>query len=205
MDLWIQIENIFKASERRVKILEGDTECGLSEAAQINASLDSAFAAVMINTNGIVIDNWINILGQSSPKHAGIIDFSSRLSLDLGKMMAVATDVVGGVFAINVGRFEEDLGSVWYFAPDTLSWESLGFRYSEFLAWTAQGNLEDFYQSFRWKDWEKDVSEIDGFNDGMLIYPYLWAKECNIETASKKVVPLKEIIGTNLEFAKKFG
>ena len=103
MDLWTQIENMFKASERRVKILEGDAERGTKEAAQINASPDSAFAAVMINTAGIVIDNWINVLGQSSVDRAGIIDFSTRLDLDLGKMLVVATDVVGGVFAINIG------------------------------------------------------------------------------------------------------
>lgn len=44
-----------------------------------------------------------------------------------------------------------------------------------------------------------------GFGEGILIYPYLWAKECNIETASKKVVPLKELLGMNEEFSKTAG
>lgn len=63
-----------------------------------------------------------------------------------------------------MGRFAEDQGMVWYFAPDTLEWESLEMK-----------------------------------------YPYLWAKECNIETASKTVVPLSEILRMNDDFSKKLG
>ena len=56
----------------------------------------------------------------------------------------------------------------------------------------------------RWTDWRKDAEAV-GFGEGILIYPYLWAKECNIETASKKVVPLKELLGMNEEFSKTIG
>lgn len=46
-------------------------------------------------------------------------------------------------------------------------------------------------------------AESVAFDEGILIYPYLWARECNIETASKKVVPLAEIIAMNEEFVRK--
>lgn len=45
--------------------------------------------------------------------------------------------------------------------------------------------------------------ESVALDEGILIYPYLWARECNIETASKKVVPLAEIIAMNEEFVRK--
>ncbi len=54
----------------------------------------------------------------------------------------------------------------------------------------------------RWSDWQTDVESVS-FDEGILIYPYLWAKECNIETASKRVVPLVEIVSMNEEFVRK--
>ena len=43
-----------------------------------------------------------------------------------------------------------------------------------------------------------------GFDEMMLIYPFLWAKECNLETATKKVVSSDELIRMNSEYAQKF-
>ena len=31
-------------------------------------------------------------------------------------------------------------------------------------------------------------------DEGVFIYPFLWAKECDIITASKKIVPYKDIL-----------
>jgi len=56
----------------------------------------------------------------------------------------------------------------------------------------------------KWTDWRKDAESVS-FGEGILIYPHLWAKECNIETASKTVVPLSEILRMNDDFSKKFG
>ena len=75
----------------------------------------------------------------------GIIDFNSYFMKYEKNMFVVATDVIGGIFAINQGKYCEDIGKVWYLAPDTLEWESLSFEYSEFIAWLAQGNINDFY------------------------------------------------------------
>lgn len=204
MDLWLQIRSMFEKPGRPVKILTGSAAQGSADIDKLKASPDSAFGVIISNTAGIAVDNWLYILGQSSDHHAGVADFNARNGLDFGDMLAVATDVVGGVFALNMGRFAEDRGMVWYFAPDTLRWESSGLRYSEFIAWVAQGDLNGFYTGFRWNNWEKDVENLDGFTDGILIYPYLWSKECDIETAVKKPVPLVEIIGNSLDLEKEF-
>lgn len=55
----------------------------------------------------------------------------------------------------------------------------------------------------RWENWEADCSKIS-FENVMHIYPFLWAKECNINTASKKIVPFNELFDLNLEFWAKF-
>ena len=202
--MWTQLKSMFEESNRRVKIHGGIYEQGVEDVAKINASPESCIGAIITNTCGISVDNWICILGQSSNQHAGVTDFDSRAGLDFGDMLVVAIDIVGGVFALNMGRFETDQGLVWYFAPDTVEWESLELKYSEFITWVATGDLDGFYEAFRWNNWEKDVEGVDGFNDGIQIFPFLWSEECDIESASKKVIPLKEIIGTNLEFEKNF-
>ena len=154
MDLWMQIKSMYEKSDRQIKILDGIAEQGIKELREINISPESTMEAIIINTNGIIIDNWIRILGQSSEHHAGIVDFCERIGREFGKMMVIAIDIVGGLFAINSGEFEDDIGMVWYFAPD--------------------------------------------------IYPFLWAKECNIETASKNISPLGEIIKMYFGFKKEF-
>ena len=119
-------------------------------------------------------------------------------------MLIVATDVVGGIFAINLGKFDEGIGDVWYFAPDTLDWEDLELRYSEFIAWLAQGNIDEFYSSMRWTNWRESAKNVE-FDKSILIYPFLWSEEVNIETASKSIVPFDELFATNMEYRDKFG
>lgn len=59
-------------------------------------------------------------------------------------------------------------------------WETLEIKYSEFVTWAAVGNLEEFYEA-------------------VLIYPFLWSKEIEIEKATKKMVPVEELFQIYLE------
>ena len=199
--MWKQLLKTFDKAERSVEIIEGRNEHGIYEAKKLGINLDSVLGAIITNTCGMVFDKWIFVLGQTSERF-GILNFSEVMKLDSDGLLLVARDIVGGLYALNRGRFKEGQGLVWYFAPDTLAWELLDMNYSDFVAWLTQGNLSDYYSSMRWSDWRKDAESI-AFDEGILIYPYLWAKECNIETASKSVVPLIEIINMNMEFAKK--
>lgn len=201
--MWNQLLDLFEKADRSIDIIEGNIPHGLDEIQEIGASPESVLGAVIVNACGIVFDKWVFVIGQSSDNY-GILNFGEKMNYDSSGLLVVATDIVGGIFALNMGRFPEDQGLVWYFAPDTLEWESLGMKYSQFIAWLAQGDLSGYYSSMRWTDWRKDAESV-GFGEGILIYPYLWAKECNIETASKKVVPIKELLGMNEEFSKTTG
>lgn len=65
MDLWMQIKSMYEKSDRQIKILDGIAEQGIKELREINISPESTMGTIIINTNGIIIDNWIRILGQS--------------------------------------------------------------------------------------------------------------------------------------------
>ena len=168
----------------------------------------SAMGAVMLNTSGVVFDDWIRLYGGDTSDRVGIskINLLSKNGTPerVKQMLIVATDVVGGIFAINSGKFDEGIGDVWYFAPDTLDWEDLELRYSEFIAWLAQGNIDEFYSSMRWTNWRESAKNVE-FDKAILIYPFLWSEEVNIETASKSIVPFDELFATNMEYREKFG
>lgn len=195
MDLWQEIKGDLEKSGRKVKFFDGNAERGASELEKFGIPASSTIGMVIINTNGFSVDNWIFVLGQSSDERAGFVDFNERIGRDFGDFMVIATDAVGGVFALHGV-------TVWYFAPDALRWEDLGIKYAQFITWLAQGDLAMFYETARWSGWEKDVAELDGFQQGFSIYPFLWTKECDIETASKKIVPLAELIGSEFETAE---
>lgn len=169
-------------------------------------NINSVLGVIVRYTAGICVDNWIRVIGQRCNTHKGISQYNSEQISDVCilkmGMLMVAQDVVGGIFAINISRFVEGKKQVWYFAPDTLEWECLEMNYAEFIAWTAQGNTDEFYDSMRWETWKEDCKHAD-FDEACLIYPFLWSKECDLSTATKRIVPFKELEGINFEHAKK--
>lgn len=189
--LWLEIKEMFETSQTEVTIFNGAGSDSAKICDMLRVTSASAMGAVILNTSGVVFDDWIRLYGG---------DTSDRVK----QMLIVATDVVGGIFAINSGKFDEGIGDVWYFAPDTLDWEDLELRYSEFIAWLAQGNIDEFYSSMRWTNWRESAKNVE-FDKSILIYPFLWSEEVNIETASKSIVPFDELFATNMEYREKFG
>lgn len=176
----------------------------------LQVTTKSFLGTVAYYTGGIVIDNgWLRLLG------AGHTDLSRTLSswnqIDsngkstrlIGSFL-IADDILGGFFSINGGAFSGEIGDVFYLAPDTLEWESLEMSYPDFLNWTFTGDLRKFYESFKWNGWSKDTDKING-NQGMLIYPFLWADGEDISKRSKKIVPIEELWHLNLDNMKKLG
>lgn len=92
----------------------------------------SPLGAIAYETGGILIDHgWLRILGSGDPKlPRNILDWNAGRS---SGHLLVADDVLGGFFTINGGSLGEDRGSMYYWAPDTLKWESMGFGYSDFV------------------------------------------------------------------------
>ncbi len=205
--LWGKIYSMFEDSNRNISIYKGIESVGIQELSNLGINKDSALGGIILNTAGVCVDNWIRIIGQSNDEHGGICKYN-RLGKDIEcdfvkGMLIVAQDVVGGLFAVNVSKFSEDINNIWYFAPDTLEWESLDMDYAEFIEWVVDGNVDEFYVNMRWNTWKEDCKDIH-FEQAYLIYPFLWAKECDLSTATKRIVPFEEMKAINLEYAKKF-
>lgn len=200
--IWKEIINIANQANRTIIFLKEDVIDRKEECERLGIPSKTVLYSVVSNSNGIIIDNWIRIWGQDSSLNNGLFYYNSKFKDYISGMILVACDVVGGLFAINITRFNDN-NLIWYFAPDTLDWECLDMKYNEFLAWTFQENIDEFYETMRWKNWEEDVKGFE-INKAILVYPFLWAKECDIENATKKLVAIDEIISMNFDYSNKF-
>ena len=68
---------------------------------------------------------------------------------------------------------------------------------------SLNGDTDKFYDTMKWNGWEQ-YADMTKFDQGILIYPFLWSKEVKIETASKNIVPFVELINVNMEYRRKF-
>lgn len=151
--------------------------------------------AIAYSTGGILVDGgWIRVLGAGSPRLPRSLASWNGLPGNerLPGALLVGDDAIGGFFALNGGRFEGNLGSMFYFAPDTLRWKDLNGPYSEWLQWLLSGDLEDFYAGLRWTNWRRDVAPLSG-DTGMLIYPLPSAEGPGFDARERSPVPVGEL------------
>ena len=110
--------------------------------------------AIAYNAAGIFIDNgWLRVHEASKASAISAAPLPEWNEGKSDRFYLVADDVVGGFFAINGGLLGEDLGNVYFYAPDSLRWEPCRFGYSQFLVWAMSDKLHDFYGSLRWEGW----------------------------------------------------
>lgn len=205
-ELWNEIINMFDSSTSKIEIVAGKDAVGESIVDELNLNRSTVLATTICNVSGITIDNTIRILGQGDHNLNGINIINAvkdGVPTKIHDMLIVGTDVFGGMYAMNLAEVNGTIGNIFYFAPDTLEWESMDMKYSQFLYWTVHGNTGEFYNSMKWNGWEK-TAQSTGFNEGILIYPFLWSKEINVETAKKSIVPFEELISVNMEYRNKF-
>ncbi|OIO67124.1 MAG: hypothetical protein CO186_09250 [Zetaproteobacteria bacterium CG_4_9_14_3_um_filter_49_83] len=161
----------------------------------------SPMGAIAYETGGILVDHgWLRILGSGYPKLSrNIVDWS--VGRAVGHLL-IADDVTGGFFSINGGGLGEDRGSMYYWAPDTLKWEAMGFGYSDFFCWALSDKLAVFYEGLRWSDWEADVKKAAG-DQCYSFYPFLWTKEGSIESSSRNLILISEQFAFNTDAVEK--
>lgn len=163
----------------------------------------STMGAVAYETGGLLIDHgWLRVLGSGHPKLArNIVDWNKGRS---SGFLLVADDVVGGFFALNGGGLGDDAGAMYYWAPDTLAWESLEIGYSDFLGWASTDRLQAFYADLRWSGWEADMKSV-GADQCFSFYPFLWTKEGSVQASARKAVSIAEQYALNKELATTTG
>lgn len=197
---WPDVKKWIAGASNRVEVLPVDSNRAKSELYAVQVTLRSPMGAVVYHTGGILVDGgWLRILGSGSEKlPRGMAKWNDGKTFDAENpvpgYLLVADDVLGGLFAINGGALsEEHIGDVFYFAPETLEWESLDIGYTGFLDFCFNGDVALFYEGFRWPGWEKDVAALKG-DEAIHCYPHLFSQEGqDITKVSRSVVPIQEL------------
>lgn len=203
--LWGELIEMFENSPSQIKRIDGDISVGSKIVKELNINDRTTLATMILCASGITVNKCIRILAQGNddlPSISKVNRVCEGKPSKISGFLIVATDIFGGLFAMNVEETNGEVGNIFYFAPDTLEWKSLDMKYSQFLYWTVNGNTVEFYETMKWSDWEKYADEA-GFDQGILIYPFLSSKEIEIESASKKIVPLEELININMKYRNK--
>ncbi|RZM20898.1 MAG: DUF2625 domain-containing protein [Pedobacter sp.] len=199
---WSFVSAWIDSSTHKVEVLPRDSASAELALIQLQVTTRSPMGAVVYETGGILIDGgWIRILGSGHKKLNRTLPGWNKKSGAVGFIL-IADDAIGGFFALNGGALGEDLGKVYYFAPDNLEYEPLNWTYTDFLIFCFSGDHDTFYDGLRWFNWQSDASVLSG-DDVFNFYPTLWSKENKgIEHLSRKAVPIAEQYFLNLDFRK---
>lgn len=196
---WDLIQEWLQEAINTYEVLPRDAKRAEIELLNAQITTRSPMGAILYETGGILINGgWIRLLGSGCERFdRGMFQWNKGKTFeDYGQppaFLLVADDILGGLFAINGGAFgQDDLGQIYYLAPDTLSWEPMNCGYSEFVCWTLEGNIDLFYEPYYWKGWQEEVTKLNG-NQVFSFFPFLWTKEGQqIEAVSRKIVPIEE-------------
>jgi hypothetical protein len=195
---WERILMIAGKAKNKVEILPRDSAKASVALIRSQLSTNTLLGSVIYNCGGIIVDEgWVRILGSGCGRlqrsvpdwNAGKIE---AMRNEEAFFLLIADDVLGGLFAIKASSVEEleSIGTVFYYGPNSLTWQSTGLSYSSFLIYCFNGDLHDFYDDFRWKGWQEDVKNID-CNSVISCYPMLWTREGLQLKANRKLLAIQ--------------
>jgi Protein of unknown function DUF2625 len=209
---WKLVKEWIKNAKNKVEILPVDSVSAKDALYKTQVTTRSPMGGIVYETGGILIDDgWIRILGSGSKKLNRSLPYwnkgkSFKEFGDVPSYFLIADDAIGGFFILNGGGLKkENIGKVFYLAPDNLMYECLDLNYSEFIDFCFNEDLEKFYNGNRWKGWRKDISLLSG-ESVFAFYPFLWSKEGkDINKNTRTPVPIEEQYHLNLDFRKQLG
>ena len=207
---WSEITKQILEAKNEVVVLPTIKQKGMDTLSELQISNKSTLGAIALESGGLLIDHgWLRILGSGNEKIAGdLLSWNcirkNKIKIPLKGALIIGYDILGGFFAINSGGLGESFKNIYYLAPDTLEWEDTGLGYTDFINWSLNGDLELFYETMRWDEWEEEVESLYG-EQGISIYPYLWTEQGkDISKCNRKQIPMIEIWEIENEFKNQF-
>ncbi|WP_130734657.1 DUF2625 domain-containing protein [Flavobacterium sp. J27] len=205
---WPIVEDWINTAKNKVEILNLDSNSDKDALYHTQVTTRSPMGAIVYNSGGLIIDDgWIRILGAGNSKlNRSISNWNKGKSfLEYGEQpsfLLIADDAIGGFFILNGGALGNDLGYIYYLAPDSLEYEPLEITYSEFILFCLNNDLDTFYQGFRWKNWKNEVKNL-GYDNIFSFFPYLWTQEGKaIEKSTKTILLIEEHYLLTLDLIK---
>jgi uncharacterized protein DUF2625 len=198
---WQALQEWVRAAKNACELLPGDDALGADVLGAIGVTTSSPMGCLARHSGGLLIDNWLRILGGGGARMRGDLARWNGLGAEplfdgVPGAFVVAVDVAGGVFAIDRASRH-----VAYFAPDSLRWESLNRGYSDFVVTMLNIDLDQFYDGVRWPTWRHDVRDLP-LDDGIHAWPPPWTVEGRSGTPSRRRAPLSQIVRMAFDVAR---
>lgn len=178
-------------------VLRTDTLLGL----QITTR--SMLGTLAYETGGVsVADGFVRLLGSGAGR--SLLQTAELVGRPLDgsypDVIVVGDDVLGGIFALNGGRFGADgQGEVFHLAADDTVWVPLGVGYTDFVGWCLTGELKQLYGPLADLD-EYEARPRPAFDATYSFYPFLWTQEAKEGRPNVRVVSAEESLKLRLEF-----
>lgn len=194
------IEKMLGAATLSYQLLPPSTESG-RVLSSLQVTTRSTLGAIAYETGGLLIDHgWLRVLGSGHPQLSrNLVDWNNGRA---DAYLLVADDAAGGFFSINGGGLGDDVGAMYYWAPDTLRWEQLDIGYTDFLGWALSDRLATFYDGLRWDGWRSDLQELRA-DQCFSFFPFLWTREGSIDESRRTLIDVGEQFEINVELARK--
>lgn len=181
------------------RVLDADPQRARRVLFNLQVTARSYLGALALNTGGVLVDHgWFRLLGGGSD-HLTDLASVNGLDADGGTQgpppyLIVGFDALGGRFAIDGGGLGVATGEVCYFGPDSLTWGGLGGGHPDFVTAAIAGGLSEAFASLRWPGWEDEVTAL-GPDQGLALYPPPFTRQGqDLAAASRRAVPLIELL-----------
>lgn len=201
---WPTLRHAIEGAGGRAVVVPVERQVGERCLYALQVTARSTLGALALETGGLLVDGgWLRIFGGGSdcfPDLATVNGLDGRDRTPPPTLL-VATDVLGGQFAINGGGLGGEPGEVHYFGPDTLSWTPLGIGHAAWVARVLGRPLDDFYDGLRWPGWQGEVEAVRP-DEAISCFPFLFTQQGRDPAAiSRRVVPWEELRGVLAEAA----
>jgi Protein of unknown function DUF2625 len=203
---WPQVTEWLKKANKPVEVLEVLPRRGANVLVALQVTTRSPMGAIAMQTGGLLIDHgWVRVLGGGCTRMEGDLARWNGLTAKplvqpIPGAMFVATDAIGGFFALDGGALGDGKGAAYYLPPDILEWERIADGYSALLRFFLGGDLARFYADYRDANWEADVKALAP-DAGWAFFPPLFAEPEAGKPRSREAVGLPELLKLNMDIA----
>lgn len=156
--LWPQLQPLIEAGPHQV--VPPDPEVAKRRLEYLESGVDTGIGAMVYHCATLLVDHgWLRLYGCGTADRSESRDLIGGLAR--GFMWLVGEDVLGGLYAINLGHFSDvDSGMMLHWSPTTRQWHPLGLTYEQFLTWALSGGLDTYHRESRWPGWETIVETL---------------------------------------------
>ncbi|WP_029653181.1 DUF2625 family protein [Marinobacter daepoensis] len=188
-------------SKNQVTLLSPSVDCA-QVLMDVQVTTRSILGTLIYHTGGVLIDyGWVRVLGSGNEVFPRNV-VSWNKNSNVNGLYLIADDVAGGFYAINGGAFPGEVNTIYYWPPDSMEWESLDLKFSDFFGWLLSGDLDTFYEGLRWEGWKKDLENIST-DQCVSFYPFLWTDQGGCNTSRRGVVPISEALSLKYDLLSK--